>query len=247
MPTPLSTAAVGIICKTPRPGFSKTRLVPLLGEAAAADLAGVFLQDTAAGIESVPSAIGCRGYAVFAPEGSEQRLSGYMPPSFGLVCRTSTNLGLVLTDATRHFLDHGHDIAVLVNGDSPTLPPTLIADAIIAARQPGERVVLGPASDGGYYLIAMKRLRARLFQDITWSTDAVTRQTCERAAEIGLEVCMLPQWYDVDDLSSFRTLIGELAGKGLPFDTQGLAPNPARHTRAFIAGHAPALREFALT
>ena len=236
------TAAIGIICKTPRPGASKTRLLSLLGPEGAAELAGCFLRDISAVIESLPAALGTRGYAIYAPEGTEATLRRFVPASFGLVCRRDATLGVVLSGATEHLLAEGHDAVVLVNADSPTMPFELIADAIAAVRAPGDRVVLGPATDGGYYLIALKTAHRHLFHDIAWSTAAVLDQTVVRASEIGLDVRQLPPWYDVDDAESLAALIDELHLGRRPRGLAGLRSGPAVATRAFLARH-PKLRD----
>ena len=62
--------------------------------------------------------------------------------------------------------------------------------------------MLGPSTDGGYYLLGLKARHRRMFEEITWSTDRVAEQTLARAAEIGLDVHLLPAWYDVDDVES---------------------------------------------
>ena len=231
-----ATAAIGIICKTPKAGASKTRLVPLLGAAAAAELARCFLADTVGGIDRLPSDARHRGYAVYAPEGSEPELRRYVPDHFGFICRRDATLGVVLHGATEHLLGAGHDVAVLVNADSPTLPTDYLRQAIAIARQPGDRVVLGPATDGGYYLIALKRAHAHLFVDIPWSTVAVLDMTCTRANEIELATVLLPPWYDVDDAPSLSLLLDELGGAHLPFATLAAA-GPAAATRSFLADH----------
>ena len=237
-----ATAAIGIICKTPRPGASKTRLLPLLGPDGAAQLAGCFLRDIAAVIESLPMAIGYRGYAVYAPEGSEETLRRYIPAAFGLVCRRDATLGVVLSGAVEHLLAAGHDAVVLVNADSPTMPFELIRDAISAVRAPGDRVVLGPATDGGYYLIALKTAHRHLFHDIAWSTASVLEQTLARASETGLAAHLLPPWYDVDDPESLTALIDEVTLARPPPGLADLPAGPAQSTRALLAQH-PGLRD----
>ena len=229
-------AAIGIICKTPTPGASKTRLLPLLGRDGAAELAGCFLRDVASAISAVPYAIGRRGYAVYAPEGSEAELGRYLPADFGLLCRRGTTLTPVLLGATEQLLLRGHDCVVLVNADSPTLPTAFIVSAIAALREPGDRVVLGPATDGGYYLIGLKHAHARLFTDIPWSTPAVLATTRQRAAEVVLETLLLPEWYDVDDKDTLATLLAEIQTGTLPFDARGVRGGPAEATRQFLAG-----------
>jgi uncharacterized protein len=99
---------------------------------------------------------------------------------------------------------------VVLNSDSPTLPTAFLVEAAEALARPGDRAVLGPSSDGGYYLLGLKTSHRRLFEDIAWSTERVAEQTLQRAAEIGLEVYRLPAWYDVDDVGSLRRLQSEL-------------------------------------
>ena len=91
-------------------------------------------------------------------------------------------------------------------------------------------MVLGPASDGGYYLIGLKHPHGHLFAQIAWGTEAVARSTCERAAEIGLATTLLPEWYDVDDIETLRWLQEELAGHSTRFRGGGFAPA----SRAFL-------------
>jgi uncharacterized protein len=231
VPAPaVSGAAIGIVCKAPQPGRSKTRLATAIGVAAASELSACFLRDVAAAIEAVPEALGRRGYGVYAPAGAEQILRQLLPAGFGLLLQAGDNLGYVLVGAARALLLAGHDCVLLVNGDSPTLPPRMLVQAIEALREPGDRMVLGPASDGGYYLIGLKRPHPQLFTRIEWGTETVARSTCERATEIGLATTLLPEWYDVDDLETLRWLQDELAGHSARFRAGGLAPA----SRAFL-------------
>ena len=117
----------------------------------------------------------------------------------------------------------------LVNSDGPTLPPSLLRRAVSLLLPPGDRVVLGPADDGGYYLIGTKHAHAHLFTDITWSTDIVAEQTRARVRELGLDLVELPPWYDVDDEPSLRRLVAELA---TPSDDRH-APHTARLVTQF--------------
>ena len=73
--------------------------------------------------------------------------------------------------------------------------------------------MLGPSSDGGYYLLGLKAAHRRMFEDIDWSTERVAEQTLQRAREIGLDVHILPVWYDVDDVDGLRRLDAELNGE----------------------------------
>ena len=226
----MSGAAIGIICKAPQPGRSKTRLATAIGEVAASELSACFLRDVAAAIEGVPETLGRRGYGVYAPAGAEDIMRQLLPAAFGLLLQAGDNLGYVLLGATGALLDAGHDCVVLVNGDSPTLPTRLLVQAVEALREPGDRMVLGPASDGGYYLIGLKRPHRQLFTQIAWGTDTVACSTCERAAEIGLPTTLLPEWYDIDDVQTLRWLQDELAGHSTRFRGGGFAAA----SRAFL-------------
>jgi hypothetical protein len=226
----VSGAAIGIVCKAPQPGRSKTRLATAIGAAAASELSACFLRDVAEAIKAVPEALGRRGYGVYAPAGTEDIMRQLLPAGFGLLLQAGNDLGHVLIGATRALLLAGHDCVLLVNGDSPTLPPRLLAQAIEALREPGDRMVLGPASDGGYYLIGLKHPHQQLFTRIAWGTETVARSTCERAVEIGVATTLLPEWYDVDDAETLRWLVDELAGLSTRFGGGGVASA----TRAFL-------------
>ena len=236
-------AAIGIICKAPRVGKSKTRLIPTLGPDLAARLSGCFLRDIGATIAALPASVGARGYAIYAPADAEPELRALMPPDFGYLFHGDGNLGNVLDGATRNLLALGHDCVLLVNSDSPTLPPALLEQAEAALREGGDRVVFGPATDGGYYLVGLKAAHPHIFADIAWSTGDVLAQSLARAAEIGLSVRLLDPWYDVDDFDSLAILRAELAGLA-PACSRGLRGGPATATRALLASpearlHAP--------
>ncbi len=228
----VATAAIGIMCKAPQSGQAKTRLAATIGAATAAALSACFLRDVAAAIEAVPSQSGRRGYGVYAPAGTEAELRQLFPPSFGLLLQADDEFGNVLFGAMRDLLEADHDCVILVNGDSPTLPPSFLVKAIAILRQPGKRMVLGPAADGGYYLIGLKHPYRHLFSNIAWGSETVARRTLERAAEIGLATAQLPEWYDIDDVETLAWLQAELAGCSERFRNGGVAAA----TRAYLVG-----------
>ena len=225
------TAAIGVMCKAPRPGRTKTRLAAAIGAAAAADLSACFVRDVAAAIEEVPTEVGRRGYGIYAPAGAESALRELLPPGFDLMLQVGDDLGMALSGAAEALLAMGHDCVLLVNGDSPTLPPSFLSRAIASLRQQGDRMVLGPAADGGYFLIGLKHPHRHLFTNIAWGTDSVADSTRQRAAEIGLSVTELPEWYDIDDAQTLGWLKVELAGGAERFRGGGRATA----TRAFLA------------
>ncbi len=123
-------------------------------------------------------------------------------------------LGKCLLHAFQSLLAEGYGSACLLNADSPNLPTARLAQAAAALAAPGERVVLGAAEDGGYYLLGLKTARAHLFEDIDWSTDRVANQTRARTRALGLPLVELDPWYDVDDVPALHRLMAELRGEG---------------------------------
>ncbi len=229
----IRTTAIGIICKAPRAGASKTRLIPALGAPRAAALSRAFLVDIASTIDTLGEAVGARGYAVCSPASAAENLATFLPASFGYLIETDPVLGAVLDRATAALLARGHNGVILVNGDSPTLPAELLLKAVDALRQPGERVIFGPALDGGYTLVGLKTRAPYLFADIPWSTADVLSASLARAASAGLPAALIDPWYDVDDEESLEWLRAEIKGKRLDGLTMRGAHAPA--TRAILA------------
>jgi glycosyltransferase A (GT-A) superfamily protein (DUF2064 family) len=98
---------------------------------------------------------------------------------------------------------------VAIGSDSPTLPVEFVADAF--HRLEHLDCVLGPATDGGYYLIGLRAEQGGLFDGIEWGTPRVIAQTVARAQKSALSLALLPPWYDVDDAADLELLCGHLA------------------------------------
>jgi rSAM/selenodomain-associated transferase 1 len=220
------------MAKASAPGRVKTRLVPPLSFAQAAELNTAFLRDTADNIVKAASKASIKGYMAFGPHGSEAFFHEIMPPSIGLIEAWLPSFGDCLFAAVETLFQIGHGAAVVLNSDSPTLPTALLSIAAEILAQPGDKAVIGPADDGGYYLLGVKQQHRRLFEDIDWSTERVTHQTLLRAGELELPVHRLPTWFDVDDAEALRMLRD---GTGLSLSgAEELEPYPAPHTKALL-------------
>ncbi|MGD0334957.1 MAG: TIGR04282 family arsenosugar biosynthesis glycosyltransferase [Xanthobacteraceae bacterium] len=205
------TCGVAIMAKASAPGRTKTRLVPPLTFDEAAALNTAFLRDIADNLMLAARHAAIAGYTAYAPPGSEGFFRRVLPPAIGLIDAWLPDFGDCLFRTIQEIFTRGHGSAVVLNSDSPTLPTAFLVETADMLARPGERAVLGPSSDGGYYLLGLKTAHRRLFEDIAWSTECVAAQTLERARDIGLDVHMLPVWYDVDDIEGLRRLAGEVS------------------------------------
>jgi rSAM/selenodomain-associated transferase 1 len=243
-PAHATTAAgcgIAFMAKASAPGRAKTRLVPPLTFEEAAVLNTAFLQDVADNVLLAardcdrPSS-GIAGYAAYGPPGSEDFFRRTLPGGIGLIEAWRQNFGDCLLHTIEQIFARGHASAVVLNSDSPTLPTAFLVETAAALARPGDRAVLGPSSDGGYYLLGLKAAHRHMFENIAWSTEQVAKQTLERAREIGLDVHRLPVWYDVDDVDGLRRLRAELSDRP---DVRrrrldGNQPHHAGHTAALM-------------
>ena len=214
-----ASCGIAFMAKASLPGRAKTRLVPPLTFEEAAALNTAFLQDVADNVlsaarQSAPHA-GIAGYAAYGPPGSEDFFRRVLPDSIGLIGAWLPNFGDCLLHTIGEIFARGHRSAVVLNSDSPTLPTALLNETAEVLARPGDRAVLGPSSDGGYYLLGLKTTQRHMFEDIAWSTERVAEQSLQRAREIGLDVHRLSVWYDVDDVESLSKLRAELCGDAL--------------------------------
>lgn len=227
--------AIAVMAKAPRPGHVKTRLQTILAPAEAAALGAAFLEDVTANIQAAAGQAPIHGYVAYAPAGQEAHFDTLLAPGTKLVLADGADgdadgvegFGRCLLHATRALLSRGYGAACLLNADSPTLPTALLAQAAQRLLAPGRRAVLGPADDGGYWLLGMQTAEPALYARIPWSTDAVANTTAQRATEAGLPLERLNTWFDVDDQPSLQRLM-----RGLAAPPPGTFPAPA--TRACV-------------
>jgi hypothetical protein len=189
----------------------------------AAELYEAMLRDT---IGLVSSLRGIEWAIAVTPQTAVGQMGTFAPRGARILAVEGADIGECLRGATEQLFSEGFTRVVAVNSDGPTLPAEYIERSVEMLTN--SDVVLGPAEDGGYYLIGMRQTQPGLFQGIAWSTVHVAAQTLERAAAAGLTVAQLPSWYDVDTPAELERLRGELVARPL-----GIAPC----TRAFLARH----------
>jgi rSAM/selenodomain-associated transferase 1 len=209
-----------VVAKRPAAGQTKTRLCPPLTAEAAAALYECFLRDTLDIMRAVP---GVERGIVYLPAEAGDYFSA-LAPDMALTLQRGADLGERLARLLDAALATGAAQAVVMDSDSPTLPPAYIAGAFARLDGPDD-IVLGPCDDGGYYLIGLKRPQPRLLREVQMSTPFVVRDTLALADALGLRVGLLPTWYDVDTAGELARLRAELAASD-----EGVA----RHTGAFL-------------
>lgn len=229
----MKPVAVAIVCKTPAPGKSKTRLSPPLRPEECAAISSCFIRDLSTTIQELAADGDVVGAAVYTPFGTEAALGKLLPDGFHLTLQGEGDLGARLLKGTADLIEAGFAGAILVNSDSPTLPKAILRAAVDAVRA-GDNVVLSPALDGGYTLIGLSQAHPHLFDDMPWSTPEVYELTLRRAREISLAVANVPGWYDVDDAASFAMLENEWRGVSPAFADPRLVGADAPATFAFL-------------
>jgi rSAM/selenodomain-associated transferase 1 len=241
--TPEPAVAVAVMAKEPALGTVKTRLAGVLGERDRLGLYRAFLADRLAQISSLP---GVAPWIAFSPEGAEPAFAGVAGPGFGLLAQRGADLGERLHHAAEDLLARGYASVLLVDSDTPSLPPEHLVEAARAldprrARAgPRPELVLGPAWDGGYYLVGLSRPLPEIFRGIDWSTPRVLGQTVAAAQAAGLSIHFLPSWYDVDTPADLARLQRDL--ERTPRDRPGYPVRTAEILAALPIAPAPAPR-----
>jgi hypothetical protein len=169
----------------------------------------------------------------YTPVGDEALFDNLLPRDFALVPQRGDGFGERLLATAEDLLACGYGSVCLIDSDSPTVPAAALEQAVGELARKGDRIVIGPSHDGGYYLIGLKQAHAEVFCGITWSTSSVFEETMAAAKAAGIEVVVLPLWYDVDDAATLDVLIDELL-RGVAPTFTSVAGYPAEHTREFL-------------
>lgn len=242
--SPLSTppsatqAALVIFAKAPLPGQVKTRLCPPLTPDEAATLHGTFVLDMLerSGDARKRARVAFDRYLCCSPSADHVyfRILGARH-GVGLDTQTGDDLGARMLHAFETLFTRGYRRVVMVGTDIPTLSPRLLNDAV--ERLDDHDVVLGPALDGGYYLIGLTRAVPELFREVPWSTQDVLPVTQKIAARHNLRVALLTSLRDIDRLEDLQALIEECAsGVALSKRTAGVLHALAKRLRARSTG-----------
>jgi rSAM/selenodomain-associated transferase 1 len=195
---------LGLFAKWPAPGSVKTRLAAAGGPSWGAQVARAFLLDSLTRL----AAVDARHVLAFSPQESEANFAALGSP-FTLTPQREGDLGQRLAAFVGGQLDAGARAVVVVGTDSPTLPVAHVEQAFAELERAD--AVLGPATDGGYYLVGCGPRRPPLFEGISWSTGRVLVDTVATLTDPGWRLALLAPWYDVDTPEDLIMLRGHLA------------------------------------
>jgi len=198
--------ALLVFAKYPEPGKVKTRLASTIGAELAALLYSEFIRATFSLAQQIKAAA---RFVTFTPAEKERALRELFPGPFQWFAQIdSADLGARIHHAVRRVQQIGYSQVLTIGTDSPSLPAEYFDQA--AAALETHDLVLGPATDGGYYLIGLNDAPLpELFTGIDWSTERVLHQTLTRAEQLRMSAHLLPSWYDVDDLATLRRFCNE--------------------------------------
>lgn len=202
------SVSLHVLARAPVPGRVKTRLIPALGEEGACDLQRLLLERTL----HLPAEGFSERFLWLDdfPDASLQALSERL--GWTLVEQPAGDLGERMWRIAALGLADS-DAVLLIGNDCPALDGDYLSDACAALQR--RPAVLGPAEDGGYVLLGLRKVNPLLFESIPWGTDRVFQLTCERLQQLDWDHHLLPSLWDVDrpeDLSRLAALGIRLAG-----------------------------------
>jgi uncharacterized protein len=199
-----------VFVRYPEEGKVKTRLAQKVGNKAACELYRAFVEDVLGRL---------RGYSLtifYTPSAAASSMSDWLGNDYAYEPQRGDDLGIRMYSAFQKTLSQ-YKRVILIGSDCPDLPPSIVEEAFHNLAD--HDMVLGPSSDGGYYLIGFTsgRLVKSLFQCLKWGGNTVFNDTMTLSRQAGLRVHILPPWTDIDDIDALRHFFQIHRDKGRDF------------------------------
>ncbi len=204
-PRPGSRAII-IMTRYPEAGRVKTRLLPALGAVGAARLHRQMVEHTVSSVKVFSAAAGA-GIFLFFQGGTKALMTAWLGDEVEYLAQVAGDLGDKMRTALQTVFKRGFENVIIIGTDCPALDAEILAQAFSGLTRAG--MVIGPAADGGYYLLGLKQVYAQLFEGISWGSDAVLKETLTAARKAGIRVQSLPELGDIDrpeDLKNLKNL-----------------------------------------
>ena len=198
----MSKERLVVMVKDPARGQVKTRLAADLGDRLAETLYRCFVADILKTLRGSPH--NCT--VAFSPPGSRKSIEEWLGKDTSLIEQAGSHLGARMKNLFLSLFHEGCSRVVLMGSDIPDLPGEIIKEAFLRLKE--EDGVIGPAADGGYYLIGFRKsgFFPDVFEGIEWSTDRVYEETIRLFSEKRCRFSVLPVWNDVDTVQDLRVL-----------------------------------------
>jgi uncharacterized protein len=196
-----------VFTRYPKPGKTKTRMIPILGKEGAATLQRQMTEHTLKHAIQLQQILSI-SITIYFVSGDEQLMQNWLGNKFSYQRQREGDLGQRMQGAFEEAFRSQMSKVIIIGTDCPELDRNILADAFDALDR--HNLVLGPAVDGGYYLIGLNRFIPELFQGIHWGTAEVFAQTQNIARQLGLNVYNLPALNDIDrpeDLSIWQRFV----------------------------------------
>lgn len=203
--------AVMLFARNPVPGKVKTRLQSGYDADTVCHLYEAFLEDARLQLTALDDSDAF--VSIHSREGREY-FDRFQDSGFRVVCQEGDDLGQRMRHAFTSRFKEGYERVVIIGSDSPTLPTEYLRKALATETD----MVLGPSTDGGYYLIGMTRKVTEVFDGVEWGGERVLASTLEKIKQSGASLLLLEPWYDIDepeDLQFLKTHLGLMAQAGL--------------------------------
>jgi len=203
-----NNALILFFVKAPARGQVKSRIASLLGEAVVRELYRSFVLDMLQTVDQT----GISSMICYYPAEAKAEVKSWLGRERSYLAQRGSDVGERMEHAFREAFSRGWTRAVLIGSDIPDLPASMLVEAL--DKLDGNDAVIGPAEDGGYYLIGFRNdtFLPEVFHGIPWSTDAVCTMTSAALARAGRTFHQLPRWRDVDTVHDLQDLHSRNAG-----------------------------------
>ena len=212
-----------IMMKYPEVGKVKSRLAKSIGEEAATGLYRAFILDTLTTLQSLDVPFHIAAY----PPDSKEQFTQWLGTSHWFFPQQGANLGERLQNGFTTMFKKGYKQVIALASDSPDLPIKILQTAVSSLQT--HKVVIGPATDGGYYLIGFSQDHSipTVFNDMSWGTAAVFQETMVRIKSITNQVHVLQEWLDIDTKSQLKKF----------YETYKLQSSNSLHAMNYLQSH----------
>ena len=192
-----------MFARAPFLGKVKTRLIPVLGDQGALDMHLHLVDRQIKVLNTLNKHSICRAQLWVDQNAEDAAFTKFMGE---VKLQQGNDLGEKMYHAGKEVLEE-YSRVVIIGSDCPGIDESYLEQALQALEDEGTHIVLGPALDGGYVLIAMKQPREEIFQDVDWGTERVLEQTLDKCKQCGLSFITLSSLRDIDTAEDLKSLL----------------------------------------